>query len=420
MHLRKVLVAALGVEGVTVEDASVKNGALVFAVRPRKKERSRCSVCGKRCPGYDAGSGVRLWRAPDVGRTLVYIEASAPRVKCREHGVVVERVPWARRASTFTRTFEDTVGWATKHMSKTAVGQLMRVAWATVGAIVGRVVTDAKKGRDPLAGLKRIGIDEVSFRKGHKYLTVVIDHDTGKLVWAREGRDKKTLEAFFDDLGQERTRNLTHVSADAASWIGSVVEDRAAQAVLCIDPFHVVAWANEALDEVRRGVWNQARRGGQAEAAKEVKGSRYALVKNPENLTDNQRVRLGVLAKLNHPLYRAYLLKELLRLAFAEKGEEGVQILAQWLAWAQRCRIPRFVELARRIRRHRAGIEASLRHRLSNGRVEATNNQVRVITRVAHGFHSAEALISLMFLKLGGLKIDLPGRPNLMNHPRTS
>ena len=134
-------------------------------------------------------------------------------------------------------------------------------------------------------------------------------------------------------------------------------------------------------------------------------------------LVDNLGVDLEVVGlqreALNKPLYRGYLLKEMLRLVFATKGEEGVTLLRKWLVWAQRCRIPAFVNLAAQIRRHREGIEATLIHGVSNGRVEATNNQIRLLTRLAHGFHSAAALIALAFLKLGGLATDLPRRPSL-------
>src|SRR5690606_8341598 len=111
---------------------------------------------------------------------------------------------------------------------------------------------------DRLDGLRRIGIDEVAYRKGHRYLTVVVDHDTGRLVWAGKGRDKATVSAFFDALGDERAARLTHVSCDAADWITTVVAQRAPQAVLCLDPFHLITWATDALDQVRRAVWNTA------------------------------------------------------------------------------------------------------------------------------------------------------------------
>jgi transposase len=403
----------LGVEKSVVEDARIERDQLVLVVRPNSHERSRCPHCDRRRPRYDAGDGTRRWRALDIGRTPVVIEAQAPRVKCPKHGVIVARVPWARHRSTFTRSFEDQVSWLAQQMSKSAVSLLMRVAWETVGDIIKRVVDERREGFDPLDGLRRIGIDEVSYRKGHKYLIVVVDHDSGRIVWSKEGRDSKTLAEFFDALGPQRCAKLREVSADAANWIGKVVRERCPQAVLCIDPFHVVAWANDALDEVRRSVWNEARKSGAVGSARSVKGMRYVVGKNPENLTPNQRVKLSALEKLNGPLFRAYLLKEALREAFVEKGEEGVALLGDWLKWAQRSRLDSFVELGRRVKRHREGIEAALLHGLSNARVEATNNQVRLLTRVAHGFHSAGALIAMLFLKLGGLDIRLPSQPRL-------
>ena len=146
--------------------------------------------------------------------------------------------------------------------------------------------------------------------RGHKYLTVVVDHDRGVLLWAHPGRDQKTLERFFDRLGPERCAQITLVSADAAEWIANVVAERCANAELCMDPFHVVQWATAALDEVRREVWNAARRSGQKAVAKDLKGARYALSKNPEDLTVRQGARLASIAKTNHRLYRAYLLNE--------------------------------------------------------------------------------------------------------------
>ncbi len=130
--------------------------------------------------------------------------------------------------------------------SKSAVQALMRVAWRTVGAIVARVAADARVRVDRWADLRRIGIDEISYKKGHRYLTVVVDHDTGYLVWAAPGRDKPTLRGFFDALGAERCGRITHVSADGADWIATVVAERCPNAVRGADPFHVVAWATEA------------------------------------------------------------------------------------------------------------------------------------------------------------------------------
>ncbi|MCI0581827.1 MAG: ISL3 family transposase [Chloroflexi bacterium] len=412
MRGMRVWARLLGVERAIVEDVEFDEaaGALVVRVRLQRRDRSRCGICRRRCPGYDAGDGRRRWRALDLGVTRAYLEAEAPRVRCSEHGVVVAAVPWARHGAGHTRVFDDTVAWLAAHTSKSAVGALTRVAWRTVGAIISRVVADGRALRDPLAGLIRIGIDEISYRKGQRYITVVVDHDTGRLVWAAEGRTERTLERFFDELGPERSAALTHVSADAAEWIERVVRRRAPEAVLCTDPFHVVSWATEALDAVRREVWNAARRHGEATLAKDLKGARFALWKNPEDLTERQHTRLAWIAATNEPLYRAYLLKEELRMAFALRGADGIRFLDGWLTWARRCRIPAFVELARKVAKNRPGIEAALTHGLSNARVESVNTKIRLLTRIAFGFHSATALIALAMLGLGGLCPPLPGR----------
>ena len=329
-------------------------------------------------------------------------------MQCATHGVVVAAVPWARRASGFTRSFEDTVAWLAVRTDRTTMSGLMKLAWRTVGAIVERVSADARAVIDPFAGVQRIGIDEVSYRKGHRYLTVVVDHDTGRLLWAQPGRDEKTLRKFFEVLGAERRDAITLVSADAASWIANVVREQCPNARLCIDPFHVVQWATNALDEVRRELWNELRRRGEGERAKAMKGSRWALVKNPEDLTRKQRKKLREIEDDNARLYRGYLLKEQLREVFRVKGLEATYLLDAWLAWASRSRLKPFVKVARSIRANRKGIYAALVHGLSNGRVEAMNTRIRLLTRLAYGFHSHRPLVALAMLKLGGLCPPLP------------
>jgi transposase len=407
----RVLARLVGVERAVVEEVVFEEDAVVVRVRPRRRDASRCGMCGRRARGYDRGEGARRWRALDLGTTKAFIEAEAPRVECPRHGVVVARTAWARHGSRFTRAFEQQVAWLATHCSKSAVCELMRISWPTVGRMIERVVADeqARQG-DPLEGLRRIGIDELSFRKGQRYITVVVDHDTGRLVWAAEGRDKQTVLGFFDQLGPERAAGIRLVSSDLGEWITRAVLERCPQAALCLDPYHVVALASSALDEVRREVWQQARRAGDTAGARWLKGARWALWKRPERLTDRQQAKLATIEHVNRRLYRAYLLKEQLRLVFHSDPDEAVALLDAWLGWARRCRITSFVKLAKTITANRAGIVATLTHRLSNARIEAINTTLRLITRRAYGFHSANALIALAMLTVGGLRPTLPGR----------
>jgi transposase len=409
----RVFVWLLGLGRVVVEDVMFEEGgSVVVAVRPRARECSRCGICRRRSPGYDRGEGRRRWRALDLGTTKAFVEAEAPRVSCKRHGVVVAWVPWARHGSWFTRAFEQQVAWLATRCAKAAVCELMRVSWYAVGRIIERVVVDERARRgDPLDRLRRAGIDELSYRVGQRYITVVVDHDSGQLVWADEGRDKQTVARFFGELGPERRQRLELVSSDMGEWITRVVAEQCPQATLCLDPFHIVALATDALDEVRREVWNEARCQGDTAGARFLKGSRYALWKRPERLTERQKLKLSQIAKINERLFRAYMLKEQLRLVFHEPDTDAaIALLKSWLAWARRCRIASFVKLAKTITAHHAGIVATLTHRLSNARVEAINTTLRLICRRAYGFHSAQALIALAMLTAGGLPPPLPGR----------
>jgi len=399
------------VAGTTIEKVELTDEReLVVAVRPHRRQRGRCGVCGRRSPGYDAGDGRRRWRALDLGSTPTHLEAEAPRVACKAHGVVVAQVPWADQGARFTRSFDDQVAWLAVECSQTAVSELMRIAWRSVGSVLTRVSRRLEQGQDRLAGLHRIGIDEISWRRGQRYLIVVVDHDSDRLVWAVPGRDEATLERFFEQLGEGRCRQITYVSADAASWISNVVRRRCPNAVRCLDAYHTVAWATEALDEVRRAVWNEARRGNRRDQAVALKGARWALWKNGDNLSPSQRGKLAWVQRVNKPLYQAYLIKEHMRLLFQLPFDDAIDLLIEWLQWAFDSPLEPIVRLACQIADHLDELLNTLRHNLSNARVEGLNTRIRLIARRAFGFHSAEALIALAMLALGAFQPSLPGR----------
>jgi transposase len=402
----------LGAGHLVFEDGDIElepggQEVLVFQVRPGRGHRNRCSRCGRRSPWRDNGEGRRRWRALDLGVMRCYLEAGAPRVTCPVHGVVVAAVPWARQPrSRFTTAFEDQAAWLCAAMNMTKAAELLHVTWRSLQAIIERVVADLGGKTDRLAGLRRIGIDELSYRKGQRYIMVVVDHDTGRLAWAAEGRNQKTVRAFFDALGPERAAILAEVSADGAEWIHDVIRERAPQARICLDSYHVVAWANKALDKVRRRLAAQLKATGQAELG----DTRWAVVKDPGKLTRDQKTTIAALAQINSPLYKAYLIKEQLRDTFKTGGQRGKSLLAGLLSWCSRCRIPEFVALGRTLRRFRDLIWNTLQTGTTNAKTEATNTHLRALTKRAYGFHSPVALIAMASLTRGGLCPSLPGR----------
>ena len=273
-----------------------------------------------------------------------------------------------------------------------------------------------------LAGLYRIGIDEVSYRKGHRYLTVVTDHDRdGAVVWAGEGKSGATLECFFDSLGPERTAQLQAASMDLHGAYAKVAGARAPNARVCADPFHIIKLANAAVDEVRRAAWNTTRRAAgvtrpgplarvrQDPAAQTIKHTRWALLKDPAGWTDHQREIITSLRRARHVLFRAWVLKEELRdLYRLPEGRRPDAHLDAWLARASRCRIPAMLDLSRTIRRHRNQILAAVQLGLSNSKLESLNSKIRLINHRGYGHHSAAAVIAMIYLCCSGLTITLP------------
>lgn len=432
MRTKGMIEALVGSKGIIIEGIAIEEetNAIIIKLRPTKVEKLRCGQCNRKSPGYDGGSGRRRWRCNDIGATKVYIEAEAPRVTCKKHGVTTAAVPWARLHSRFCKSFEETVTWLATHTAKALVAELMRVEWHTVGGICNRVYKELEsQGTSRFDGLINIGIDETSYRKGHKYMTVIVNHDTACVIWCSVGYGKEVLSAFFELLTPAQRASIRCVTADGARWIASCVAIYCPHAERCVDPFHVVSWATEALDKERRAAWAQAHQTAKAapqrakgrpakgevvnpekKKAKAMKNLRFVLLKNPENLSENQTAQLDFLTKANPRLYRAYLLKEGLRLALKAGVDEISEALHKWMAWAQRCRIPGFRKLRKKIKRHFAAIIATAKHGLSNARVEAINNKITLIIRTAFGFRNTDNMLAMVMLTCSDIQPRLPGR----------
>jgi transposase len=370
---------------------------IIIDIRPTWRV-GRCSECGGKAPKYDDRE--RLWRHLDLGGIRCELRYAIRRVSCSRCGVKVESVPWAESGSRFTEPFEMHTAYLAQHNDKTTVTKLMRIAWDTVGKIIQRFVRRQRGDVDRLDGLRVIGVDELSYRRHHEYVTVVVDHERGDVVWAAPGKSAETLKRFFDALGPERCGKLEAVTIDMSAAYIKAVSEASPQAKIIFDRFHVQRLAQEAVDEVRREEVREA----EPEDKKALKKTRWALLKNPWNLTELESEKLVELQGRNQRIYRAYLLKEalagVLDCTFIEIAEVK---LDEWLAWASRSQLQPFVKLARTVRSHRDGILEYVRDRLNNGRVEGINGKARTITRRSYGFHSAASLIAMLFLCCGGI-----------------
>jgi transposase len=395
----------LRLPGAGVADVSFTSDGVVVTVRLRRRRRV-CGGCGQTGPLEIHDRRVKRWRHLDLGSSRCLIECELRRLRCPDCGVRLEAVPWARPGAAHTRDFEDTVGWLAQQMAFAPIARLLRVGWHTIGPIVARVVADHLDERR-LEGLVAIGVDEISYRRHHRYLTSVADHRTGAIVWCSPGRNSATLQGFFDELG-ERKNSIRAVSIDMSGEYQRAIRQAVPDAQICFDPFHVVRLAARATDQVRRDEWNAHDR-SHTPTGRWVKHTRWSLLKAPEHQTAGQLATLYEVQQANRRLYRAFLLREELRLLYhLDDPALAPAHLDAWLAWASRSRLRPFVRLARTLRAHRDGILAAIRLGLSNGRLEGLNSKIRLISHRAFGFHSPDPLIALVYLCCSGLIIELP------------
>jgi transposase len=396
----------LRLPGASVTDVSFGSEGVIVTVRLRRRRRvcGRCGQVGRQLEIHDRRT--KRWRHLDLGASRCVIESELRRLRCPDCGVHLEAVPWARHDAHHTRDFEDVVAWLAQQMAKTPIAGLLRIAWDTVGRIVERVVQDHLDPRR-LEGLIAIGVDEISYRRGQRYLTSVADHKSGSIVWCAPGRNAATLQAFFDLLG-ERRHFIRAVSIDMSGGYQQAIRENLPDAEIAFDPFHVVRLAQRAVDQVRRDEWNAHDR-SHTKTGQWIKGARWSLLKAPEKQSIEQLALLGEVQQANKPLYRAFLLKEQLRLLYQlEHLTLAPEHLDAWLTWASRSRLEPFVKLARTIRRHRDGILNAIRLGLNNGRLEGLNSRIRLISHRSFGFHSASPLIALVYLCCTGILIPLP------------
>ena len=406
MRVQTAFNRMLRLPGASVIDVVFGAEGVIVAVRLRRRRRvcSGCGQTGRHLVIHDRR--VKRWRHLDLGANRCVIECELRRLQCPDCGVHLEAVPWARPGAHHTRDLEDVVAWLAQQMAKTPIAGLLRIGWDTVGRIVQRVVAE-HLDESRLEGLVAIGVDEISYRRGQRYLTSVVDHQSGAIVWCSADRNAATLQRFFDELG-DRKQSIRAVSIDMSGGYAKAIRDSIPHAEICFDPFHIVRLGQRAVDQVRRDEWNAHDR-SHTPKGKWIKGTRWSLLKSPDKQSVPQLALLGEVAHANQAMFRAFLLKEELRLLYAlEDPLLAPAHLDAWLAWASRSRLAPFVKLARTIRRHHAGILAAIRLGLSNGRLEGLNSRIRLISHRSFGFHSAQPLIALVYLCCSRIAIDLP------------
>ena len=454
MRVTSAFCRLLRLEGVRVCGVEFLAGRIVVRVALRR-QRLVCPLCAF---STMASEGLQdhdsVWRHLDLGVWRLEVRAQLRQLRCPEHKVRVEGVPFARHPAGLTRDMDDLVAWLATKTDKTTITRLVRVDWQTVGRVVERVCAD-ELDDSRLEDLFDIGIDEIAWRGGHNYLTLVTDHRAGKVVWGGVGKSAKVADAFFADLdpgfdpdalepeadvppasspesiavqGDDapvaqdpvrrvapRAGRLEAISLDMGPGYAKSAREHAPQAVICIDPYHVVQLANRALDEVRRSYWNQLRDAGQLLAAKRFKDARWALLKNPDDHTSTQAATLRKLKNAGGDVWRAYTLKEALRAIFVGglTPLDVAALLDRFCSRAARSRLPAFVRLGETIRKHAASILAAIRTGINQGRVEALNNKARLITRRAYGFHSPHAALALIHLTCGPITLTLPHEKSL-------
>lgn len=398
MLIESIVRKTLGLKAHCVKKVTEKHGEMVVYLVPNRRYRVVCSSCGKQGTGYDTlkerrWKHVPLWGIPV---TLIY---SPRRVECGNCGIRVEAMPWTQGKSPISLHLSVVLATWSKLVAWKAVGQLFGFHWNTVRKAVKNVVDYGLANRD-LGSLIYIGIDEISRRRGHVYHTQVYDLIDKKLLWSGEDRTSKTLETFFDYLGKERCERIEAVCCDMWAPYIDAIKKRLPNALLVFDKFHIVRHLLDAVDTVRKEEAQKLKK----EDPELLKKSRYIWLKNPWNLTDDQKVRLSDLEKLNLKINRAYLLKEAFRKfwdysypAWAKK------YLNQWFWWATHSRLKPMRDFAWMVRKHQDDVLNYFKVPIDNGAVEGLNNKAKAISHRAYGYRTAETFKLALYHGMGKL-----------------
>lgn len=396
MRMETFIRKSLGLKAHTVVKVEEREGegALVVHVERLGYRRLRCGACGLEAPRVaPTRRPERQWRDLAMREHRVWLVYAPYRVWCEQCGLRVERIPWAEPWQRVTHSLTRAVAALARELNWAAVAAHFSLNWKTVEAVVeGAVLWGLAHRR--WSPLHVLGIDEVSRRKGHQYLTVVYDLDRARVVWIGRERTAATMERFFAWLGPRRARSIRTVCCDMWAVYLDAVHTHLPEATVVFDRFHLTQHLNRAVDEVRRQTWRQM----QGRDKAEFKSTRFLWLKNPENLQRDERTQLSALLRLNSPIVKGYLLKEDLRRFWDYRSTRWAHAhLRQWLWRAAHSRLEPFQKLARMLRTHLDGVLAWTRIRVTNGAVEGMNNKIKVISHRAFGYRTSWAYIANIY-----------------------
>lgn len=407
MLIETLIQNTLEMQGFRVGNVQMVNDRCLEATLvPDRRFSPRCGTCGQKAIYRDTRP-VRRFRHVPLWGIDVYLSYAPRRVTCPNcGGTKTEALPWASGQRRFTRALMVTLATWARVLTWKQVASQFRCAWGTVAAAVDEAVKHGLVNRD-LSEVKLIGIDEISRKRGHVYVTNVYDLGGRRLIWSGEGRSQDTLRDFFESFGSEQTAKLVGVCCDMWQPYADVVKEKAPQALLVFDKFHIVQHLSKAVDQVRR---DEIREKGDSHKKLMAK-SRYIWLKNPWNLTDKQKVRLAELEKLNLKINRAYLMKEAFRKLWDYRNPVWAeQYLDKWFWWATHSRLEPMRDFAWMLRRHQGDLFNYFRAPIDNGAVEGLNNKAKVIVHKAYGFRTAKNYIRNLYHCMA----DLP-MPKLMH-----
>ena len=392
----------LGIEApweVSEIELDIKAGEVKVHVEPRPGAKQRCPQCGAGCPGYDRRR--RQWRHLDTCQLKTLLVAELPRVRCAEHGVVSVRVPWAEPGSGFSALYEALVIDWLQEASIQAVSRQLALSWNAIDGIMRRAV---KRGlaRRQVESPKHIGVDEISFRKRHDYITVVADGK--KVLYVADERKKASLQSYYDTLSENQKAGIESVSMDMwPAYINTTLENLPdAERKIAFDKFHVAKYLNEAVDRVRR----QEHKALMSEGWEDLKGTKYDWLTNLRNLSRKRQCEFKVLRASTLKTARAWAIKDLamhlwdyVSRTWAEKRWK------QWLSWAVRSRLEPIKKVARTIKAHLWGIINAIILKVSNGASESINSRINMIKIRSRGFRNKARYKNAIYFHLGGLDL---------------